>query len=53
MRNGGSFMQYQECSGGAHRGGGFASVPRMQQGAHGGGSFPFPQYQECSRVLIE
>ncbi len=53
MRNGGSFMQYQECSGGAHRGGGFASVPRMQQGAHGGGSFPFPQYQECGRMLIE
>jgi hypothetical protein len=28
----GSFMQYQECGGGAHRGGGFASVPRVQLG---------------------
>jgi hypothetical protein len=45
--------QYQECSWGAHWGGGFASVPRVRQGAHGGGGFPFPQYQECGRVLME
>jgi len=46
--------QYQECSSCSWRRGlSISSVPRVWQGAHAGGDFPFPQYQECGRVLME